>query len=310
MLYTITLNPALDHIIETTGFNINETNYYNNDYVVIGGKGINVSVVLNNLKANVLSTGVMGEHNKNEFVKKFTELNVKNNFFTFNGKTRTNFKIKNLAAGEETELNGLGEEIPEDIVNNLLTYLDQNIEQDDIVIAAGSIPKSVSTDIYFKIGQLANQKKAIFILDTSKKQMLEGLKSHPYLIKPNIEEICEILDKPFKKYDLPEIKIMIQELKNLGAQNILLSMGSKGSLYFDKNGDIYQVGIAEGKLVNSVGSGDSMIAGFAYGVYKKMDIIKTLQYGSAAGGATAFTQWLGTKAEIENLVNKIIVKKI
>ncbi|WP_026389639.1 1-phosphofructokinase [[Acholeplasma] multilocale] len=310
MIYTITLNPALDHIIETDGFNIGETNYYNNDYIVVGGKGINVAVVLNNLKAHVLGTGLMGEGNKDSFITKFNELNVKNNFFFFDGKTRTNFKIKNLKAKQETELNGLGKEVNADLLVKLKDYLKTNLDKGDIVVAAGSIPAGVPTTIYQEIGDICNQQQALFILDTSKKQMLEGLKAKPFLIKPNIEEICEILGKPFREYSYEETVEMVNELKELGAQNVLLSMGSKGSLYFQNDGSVYKTGIATGKLVNSVGSGDSMIAGFAYGLYKNLDIVRTLQYGAACGGATAFTQWLAEKQDIENLVDTIKVEKL
>ncbi|WP_031543167.1 1-phosphofructokinase [Mesoplasma photuris] len=310
MIYSITLNPALDHIIETDGFNIGETNYYSQDYTVIGGKGINVSIVLNSLKANVLSTGIMGEKNKNPFIQKFDEVNLKNKFFFFDGNTRTNFKIKNLNKNEETEINGIGIIKELKLLNDLKDFLSSNLEKDDIVIASGSLPNGVPTNIYKEIGDICNSKEATFILDTSKIQMIEGIKSKPFLIKPNIEEICEILNIPFKEYNFSEIEKMIMELKTMGAKNVLLSMGSKGSYFFSENGDKYKVGIAKGKLVNSVGSGDSMIAGFAYGLYKKLDIIKTLKYGAAAGGATAFTQWLAQKEDIEPLIETISVEKI
>ncbi|AUF83744.1 1-phosphofructokinase [Mesoplasma syrphidae] len=310
MIYTITLNPALDHIIETSGFNIGETNYYNKDYVVIGGKGINVSIILNNLKANVLSTGLMGKANQHHFIDKFNELHVKTHFFFYNGDTRTNFKIKNLNLKQETEINGRGIEVDLELLTKIKTYLASNLDAGDIVVAAGSIPKGTPTTIYQEIGEIAAEKQAVFILDTSKEQMLEGLKSRPYLIKPNIEEICEILDLPFKEYSFEETKIMVDKLKKLGARNVLVSQGSQGSIFFDENGDIYKVGVAKGTLVNSVGSGDSMIAGFTYGLYKQFDLKTTLQYGAASGAATAFTQWLAERSDIEKLVKEISVEKL
>ncbi|WP_027062949.1 1-phosphofructokinase [Mesoplasma seiffertii] len=310
MIYTITLNPALDHIIETDGFNIGETNYYNKDYVVIGGKGINVSIVLNNLKANVLSTGLMGKSNQHHFTNKFKEMLVKSHFFFYPGDTRTNFKIKNLKAKQETEINGQGSEIDFKLLTELKQYLSANLDAGDIVVAAGSIPKGTPITIYQEIGEIAADKQALFILDTSKEQMIAGLKSQPYLIKPNIEEICEILKMPFKKYSFEETQTMVKQLRELGARNVLVSQGSQGSIFFGENGDTYKVGVAQGTLVNSVGSGDSMIAGFTYGLYKQLDLKTTLQYGAAAGAATAFTQWLADRNEIEKLIKEISVEKL
>ncbi|ASZ08937.1 1-phosphofructokinase [Mesoplasma chauliocola] len=310
MIYTVTLNPALDHIIETNGFKIGETNYYNNEYMVIGGKGINVSIVLNNLKAEVLSTGILGSNNKAPFLEKFEENNLKNIFFINKGLTRTNLKIKNLAKAEETELNGLGSSVSEKIINELKDFLRVNLKPEDILVAAGSIPSGLQDNIYEEIGNIANEKNALFILDTSKKSMINGIKAKPYLIKPNIEEICEILNLPFKEYSFNEICEMVKNLKQMGAQNVLLSRGSKGSYFFTSTDEIYQVGIAKGELVNSVGSGDSMIAGFTYGIYKKLTIEECLRFGAAAGGATAFTEWLGLKEDILNLKEQVSVIKI
>ncbi|AAT75537.1 1-phosphofructokinase [Mesoplasma florum L1] len=310
MIYTVTLNPALDHIIETDGFNIGETNYYKNEYVVIGGKGINVSIILNNLEAKVLSTGILGSNNKNSFLEKFDENNLKNKFFINKGVTRTNLKIKNLSKFEETELNGLGSTVSLEIINELKTFLNDNLKSGDILVAAGSIPAGVKNNIYEEIGNIANEKNALFILDTSKVNMLNGLKTKPYLIKPNIEEICEILNLPFKEYTFEETCEMVKKLKSLGARNVLLSRGSKGSYFFSEKGEIFETGIAKGKLVNSVGSGDSMIAGFTYGLYKNLSIEECLQFGAAAGGATAFTEWLGLKEDILKLKQEIKVNKI
>lgn len=309
MIYTITLNPALDHIIETKGFNLGETNYYSKDYEVIGGKGINVSIILNNLKANVMSVGLLGKENMNPFMEVFHSMNIKNNFILFNGNTRTNFKIKNLISKQETEINGTGNKIDEKLILKLKIFLKEHLDEGDIVIASGSIPSGVPTSIYNEIGKICELSKAVYILDTSKQQMIEALTVKPFLIKPNIEEICEILKKPLKNYSFVEIVAMVEDLKKMGARNVLLSMSKEGSIYFQENGEIYKVGVSNGKLINSVGSGDSMVAGFAYGLYKGFDIVKTLQYGAAAGGATAFTEWLASKSEIEKLVTLINVTK-
>lgn len=291
MIYTITLNPSIDHIIETSGFNLNETNYYQNDYQVVGGKGINVAVLLNNLGSSVLATGFLGETNKKVFLDQFQAINLENNFQLFSGPTRTNFKIKDLKIKAETELNGEGVIVASNIVQSLLKFLDQHLEPNDLVIASGSVPKCVDVDIYYQIGQIVNQHEGCFLLDSSKQWIKEGLKAKPYLIKPNLEEICQMLNQPYNSTaSLTEIKAMIDELRVLGARNILVSMGSKGSLYFSEDNHLYETGVAKGQLVNSVGAGDSMVGGFAYGLANHLSIEETLQYGAASGAATAFTQ--------------------
>jgi 1-phosphofructokinase len=290
MIYTVTLNPAIDFIIETSHFQVGETNYYQRDYSLIGGKGINVAIILNNLKTPVVATGFLGQENEKLFLDQFQKLGLQSQFLTYQGKTRTNFKIKNLTQKEETELNGVGQVLPVTLFQQLLEYLDAKLQPNDLVIAAGSVIQGLPDDVYYQIGQLANQHQALFFLDTSKKAMLAGLKAQPFLIKPNLAEISEILNQPIQKGDLTEIKGLIKKLNQLGARNILLSMGKEGSYFFAENGDIYQTGIAQGKLVNSVGAGDSMLAGFVYGQHQKFDLPTTLKYGAAAGGATAFSE--------------------
>ncbi|SYV94694.1 1-phosphofructokinase, partial [Mycoplasma putrefaciens] len=291
MIYTITLNPAIDYTIETNGFSLNETNYYDNAYSLIGGKGINVAFVLNNLKNNVLATGFLGDENFEKFNKKFKELKLKNNFFLYPGNTRTNFKIKDLSNNLEVELNGYGQKIDKNYVNKLMNYLKNNLTKNDIVVVSGSIPKNLDSKIYQELGQVINQKQALFILDSSKSALLNGLKSKPYLIKPNIGELCAIFEKQVKDYDFIEIQKMILKLRRLGARNILLSMGSNGSYFFSEDNSIYKIGIGKGKLINSVGAGDSMLAGFVHGIENNLSLIETLKYASACGSATAFNKW-------------------
>lgn len=311
MIYTITLNPAIDFILETSGFEVGSTNYYQNDYVLIGGKGINTGIILNNLKASVSTTGFLGNENKNIFFEEFAKQKLKNNFIIFEGKTRTNFKIKNLIKKQETELNGVGSPIAPKLITDFLTYLKKTIKQNDIVVAAGSLPVGTPENIYQQIGEIVQEKKAHFCLDTSKKQMKYGLKTNPFLIKPNLDEIGEILNQSIpKNINLTEIKKLISQLQKLGARNVLLSMGADGSYFFGEDQSIYKVGIAHGKLVNSVGAGDSMLAGFVYGFHQNFDIKKNLQYAAAAGGATAFNQWLATKDQIEKYVDSIDVRII
>ncbi|QEH61784.1 1-phosphofructokinase [Spiroplasma chinense] len=312
MIYTITLNPAIDHIILTDKpVDLGVTNYYSDEYKVVGGKGINAGVILNNLESNVVAIGIMGDENKEIFTKKFDDVNLNVNFFFNPGSTRVNYKIKHLETHQETELNGLGFETKKEVLNDFISYLEKNLKKDDIVIATGSVARGIDKDIYQQIGKLANEKEALLVCDATNDLLKNALKEKPFLIKPNLEEICSTLGLEFNEdISFEETKELIVKLQELGARNVLLSKGSQGSIYFAENGDVYKVGIAKGKLVNSVGAGDSMLAGFVYGIDQKLSIENSLQYAAASGAATAFNEWLASKEEIEALTSKIDVNKI
>lgn len=311
MIYTVTLNPSIDYIIETKEFDINQTNYYHNSYQTIGGKGINVAIVLNNLLAPVIANGIMGNVNKFDFLNEFKFWNLSHNFFYYEGANRINFKIKNLVNKEETEINSIKEKINPWVTDLLIEYLTRNVKENDIVVCAGSINPSLNQALYLQIAEIVKKNKGLLIIDSSKLALKNSLQAKPYLIKPNLQELCNLLDKEVnEEYTFEELKDMVEAVKDMGARNILLSMGKKGSYYFSENKEVYHVSAADGELINSVGAGDSMLAGFIYGLFNKLDIEKTLKYSASAGSATAFTKGLATKAEIENLLDLISVKKI
>ncbi|ASP28133.1 1-phosphofructokinase [Spiroplasma corruscae] len=312
MIYTLTLNPALDHIILVDNeIELGVTNYYNEDYSVIGGKGINAAIILNNLNADVKAIGILGKSNQNMFLDKFKEIKLKNSFFINEGSTRVNYKIKNLKMKQETELNGLGFNAEQKNLDSIKDFFESNLKENDIVVLTGSIAKGITNDIYKVIGKIVKEKRSLLVCDCTKDLLTNVLEVKPYLIKPNLEEICATLKISFRDdFSLDEIKKLVNELKSMGAENVLLSMGSKGSMFFANNNDIYKVGVAKGKLVNSVGAGDSMLAGFVYGLHNNLSIEDTLKYAAASGGATAFTEWLANKEQIYSLVNQIEVNKI
>ncbi len=311
MLYTVTLNPSIDQILETKGFVLGETNYYDNDYQVVGGKGINVGVLLNNLEVDVVATGLMGLDNNQVFLEQFKQINLKHDFVFYPGKSRTNFKIKDFQNHQETELNGQGSVVEQNLVQDLLTYLDTHVQPQDVVIASGSVPGSVPENIYEQIGMIVNRHEGIFLLDSSKQWIKQGLKARPYLIKPNVEEICQMLDQTYNpNLRLVQLEAMIKQLQELGARNILVSQGSKGSYYFSEHGEIYQVNTAQGKLVNSVGAGDSMVGGFAYAMSKNLTLEEMLKFGAASGAATAFSAWIGSKDLVMELKAQIKVEQL
>lgn len=312
MIYTITLNPAIDHIILFNDpISLAATNYYDKDYQVIGGKGINVGIILKNLDVDVQVIGIMGSENKDIFINKFSEINLNTNFFFNQGKTRVNYKIKHLKTKQETELNGYGFSVEQEVMHNFFNYLQTHLTQNDIVVISGSVAKGFSNDIYQKIGALVNEKKALLICDAAGELLQEVLKEKPFLIKPNLEEVFKTLKKDYiKNISFFELKNLIKQLKKMGARNVLLSMGQEGSYFFKESGEIYKISSAQGVLINSVGAGDSMVAGFVYGISKKFITKKTLQYAAAAGAATAFNEWLASKEEIKLLVDQIKVKKM
>ncbi|ARU91647.1 1-phosphofructokinase [Spiroplasma clarkii] len=274
MIYTITLNPAIDHIVLTTKkVQLGVTNYYNDEYKVVGGKGINAAVILNNLGAQVQAVGIMGENNKKIFTDKFQEIKLSTNFIYNPGSTRVNYKIKHLASHQETELNGMGFTAEPEIVQEFLKTLAAKLIPGDIVVTTGSVAVGIDSTIYEAIGKIVNEQQATLICDATNDLLKNALKAHPFLIKPNLEEICSTLGVEFKpNFDFAEIKKLIQNLKELGAQNILLSMGSEGSIFFGQDNTNFKVGVAQGELVNSVGAGDSMLAGFVYGIDQKFSI--------------------------------------
>ncbi|ATZ16591.1 1-phosphofructokinase [Entomoplasma freundtii] len=311
MIYTITANPALDCAIECNQIDLGETNYYQHSYSLIGGKGINVAIVLNRLGSPVLATGFLGNNNKTLFEEDFEKEKLNHEFVYFDGATRINYKIKNLAAHQETELNGLGDVVSNEATESLLNFLRHELKKGDLVIAGGSLPQGVNKSLYLEIGNICQAKEVTYFLDTTKDPLRLGLQSKPYLIKPNLAEIAEVLEQPIKQsYSFVEIEKMVAELRSLGANNVLLSMGGQGSYYFANKGKTYKIGIAKGKVVNSVGAGDSMLAGFAFGYYEKLSVEETLKYAASAGGATAFAPWLGTKKAIEAHLNEISIQQL
>ncbi|KAF5295779.1 hypothetical protein FQA39_LY12952 [Lamprigera yunnana] len=214
-----------------SNLDLGTTNYYNSEYISIGGKGINVAIVLNNLQANPKA---------------------------------------------------LGFEVEKETVTKFLNFLKTKIKKDDIVIATGSAARGVNKDVYLQIGNILNEKQAYFICDATNDLLKYSLKAKPYLIKPNLAEICETLDVDINTIStMTEITNLIKLLQKKGARNVLLSMGSKGSIYFDENQDKFEIGIAKGKLINSVGAGDSMVAGFTFGLAKQLAIEETLKYAAA-----------------------------
>lgn len=303
MIYTITLNPSIDYIVQIDQLNLGGLNRMKQDYKLPGGKGINVSRVLNQLNVPSLATGFLGGFTGN-FIKDWLQNEgVKTGFVTVKDDTRINIKLKH---GEETEINGLGPAISEKEINGFLKVMDK-VTANDIVILSGSVPPSLGNDFYNKIIQICKEKKAEFMIDTTGQELLDALPNHPILIKPNHHELADLFG--VKLGSVEELIPYGKKCLELGAQHVIVSMAGDGALLFTGE-DVYFADALKGELKNSVGAGDSMIAGFVGTFDKTRDPVKAFAVGVATGGATAFSTDLAQKELIDELLPQVKITKI
>ncbi|EJK6756825.1 1-phosphofructokinase [Listeria monocytogenes] len=302
MIYTITLNPSIDYIVQIDQLNLGGLNRMKQDYKLPGGKGINVSRVLNQLNVPSLATGFLGGFTGN-FIKDWLQNEgVKTGFVTVKDDTRINIKLKH---GEETEINGLGPAISEKEINEFLKVMDK-VTANDIVILSGSVPPSLGNDFYNKIIRICKEKNAEFMIDTTGKELLDALPNRPILIKPNHHELAELFDVELNSVE--ELIPYGKKCLELGAQHVIVSMAGDGALLFTGE-DVYFADALKGELKNSVGAGDSMIAGFVGTFDKKRDSVKAFAAGVATGGATAFSTDLAQKELIDKLLPQVKITK-
>lgn len=299
MIYTITFNPAVDYIVHADKIEIGAVNRLRNEELYFGGKGINVSLVLAELgiPSKVLGfvAGFTGEAIENGISRNGIETDF---VHLDKGFSRINVKIKSCI---ETELNGQGPEIPQDKINKLMKKLDE-VRDGDTVVLAGSIPPSLPSDIYEKILGRLSGRKIRAVVDAGKELLLSVLKYRPFLIKPNNFELEEIFG--VKLVSTEDIVKYAAELKKMGAINVLVSMAGDGAVLIDENGETHICGVCRGTVKNSVGAGDSMVAGFIAGC-EKGDCEYALKLGTAAGGATAFSEGLAKKEDIFRLLEQL-----
>lgn len=305
MIYTVTLNPSIDYIIETDKFKIGEVNRANKEELYPGGKGINVSLMLNELQVENTALGFLGGF-IGEYIENTLASNGVNTEFIKleKGFSRINLKIKNEV---ETEINGKGPHISEDNLQLLYKKIEK-LKDEDILVLCGSIPKSLSNTLYQDIISMVAKKNVKVIVDATSNLLLNTLKYNPFLIKPNIHELEEVFDT---KIDCIDSTIFYAtKLKDMGAENVLISMGKDGALLIDSKGKIYLSNAPYGDVVNTVGSGDSMVAGFISGYLKTKEYKEALKLGASCGSATAFSSGIGEKKLIDTLKNEIEIKEI
>lgn len=309
MIYTLTLNPAIDQMISVPSFNLGATNKATEQYQIFGGKGINVSVMLQNLGYENIALGFMAKSDSLSFQNYLQAKNIKNNFCQVSGQTRLNLKIRDLANNQETELNCLGFNISSVDEQAILSLIKNKLTKEDILIISGSIAKGGTKNLYYDITQFCFENQIRFAIDTTKNDLLATLKYQPLLVKPNLDELNEIFSTNYSFSDLKEIENHAKSLIKQGAQNVLISNGKYGSLLVSKD-VTYLATTASGTLINSVGAGDSMVAGFVGTYNKTKDIKKSLLVGSASGAATAFSQGIGELNLVEELQHQIKITKI
>lgn len=296
MIYTITFNPALDYIVSVDDFKMGCTNRTDSELMLAGGKGINVSIVLQNLGQENTALGFIAGFTGEEIRRRLERRGCRTEFITLpEGISRINVKLKNI---EGTEINGRGPDIDGESLDKLMTRLKQ-LEQGDVLVLAGSVPSSVPASVYQDISRLLADKGIMVVVDAAGELLLNVLELKPFLIKPNIHELGEIFGVSLKT--AADVIPYARKLQEKGARNVLVSMAGKGAVLAAENGQIYTAPAPEGKLVNGVGAGDSMVAGFLTGFLETGDYKEAFKMGVAAGSASAFSKQLATKAEVESL---------
>ncbi|MFS0764488.1 1-phosphofructokinase [Peribacillus phoenicis] len=303
MIYTVTLNPSIDYLVEVESFQMGKVNRTSYDAKFPGGKGINVSRVLKRLGNNTTALGFIGGQT-GEFVKRFLrQEEIFTDFTEIAGDTRINIKLK---TGLETEINSQGPVISKGNYQQLFSQIEQ-LNNNDILILSGSIPPSVPSDVYEAMARSCSDNGIKVVVDTSGKGLLNVLPHRPFLIKPNHHELGELFSTEIRTVD--DAREYGTKLVEEGAQNVIVSMAGQGAVLCT-SGNSYSANVPKGNVINSVGAGDSMVAGFI-GTYERTgDILSAFRFSLAAGSATAFSADLGTLDKIEELLPQIAINQL
>ena len=300
MIYTITLNPSLDYVVTVDDFKVGKMNRCDQEQMYVGGKGINVSLVLQQLGIESEALGFVAGFTGKEIVSLLEQAGVKHNFIMLKeGLSRINMKLK---SGEETEINGRGPCLTEDDLITLEHQLDK-MQEGDFLILAGSIPSTLPEDTYEKLVKKLSKRGIACIVDATKDLLLRVLPYKPFLVKPNHLELGEIFNKEFITHE--QVIPYAKQLQAQGARNVLISMAEKGAVLVTEEGRVLTHNGIHGHVKNSVGAGDSMVAGFIAGYLRQGDFYEALKMGIAAGSATAFEEGLATGMQINKLCQKL-----
>ena len=300
MICTVTFNPSLDYIVSVENFKLGLTNRTSSELMLPGGKGINVSTVLMNLGIENTALGFMAGFVGDEIVRKLEEMGVKSDFIRIpEGVSRINLKLKSI---DGTEINGMGPEISAEKVQELMEKLD-TLKEGDVLFLAGSIPSSMPDDMYEKIMARLDGKGVMIVVDATRDLLVNVLKYHPFLVKPNNHELGEIFGVELKTRQ--DVIPYGKKLQEKGARNVLISMAGEGAVLVAEDGQVFEKPAPKGILVNGVGAGDSMVAGFMAGWMEKQNYEHAFHMGISAGSASAFSENLATKEEVQAVYKQV-----
>lgn len=301
MIYTVTFNPSIDYIVSVDGFELGKTNRTRKELMLPGGKGLNVSTVLYHLGIENTALGFVAGFVGEELKRLAGEIGYGCDFIDIKkGVSRINVKLKDF---DGTEINGMGPEIDEEALNALMEKL-ENLKEGDILVLAGSIPASMPKNIYSDILKALSGRGIGFVVDATKELLLNVLSYHPFLIKPNNHELGEIFGVKLEKKE--QVEPYARKLQEMGARNVLVSMAGEGAVLLDENGNVYQLDAPKGELVNAVGAGDSMVAGFLAGWLERDNYEHAFRMAVCAGSASAFSEGYATKEEIRKLYENLL----
>lgn len=300
MIYTVTFNPALDYVVKVDHFTLGAVNRASREDIYCGGKGLNVSTVLAALGYGSTALGFVAGFTGQEILQRVKELGFRSDFIQVKrGMSRINVKLKSQ---EETELNGIGPEITSEDIESLYDRLN-GLKKGDVLVLSGSIPQSINDDIYERIMARLSGKGIRIVVDATKDLLINVLPYHPFLIKPNNHELGEMFQVTINSIE--EIIEYGKRLQKKGAMNVLVSMAGDGAVLITEEGTVYRMGVPKGTVKNSVGAGDSMVAGFLAGYLENGSYEHALRLGSAAGSASAFSEGLAGKDEIMKLYEEL-----
>lgn len=293
MIYTVTFNPALDYVVRMDQLAMGQVNRTKSEEIQFGGKGINVSVLLQNIGVPNCALGFVAGFTGRALESELQKIGIDTDFIHLpEGMTRINVKLK---ADCETEINAQGPQISCEQLEQLFARLDR-LQQGDVLVLAGSIPSSLPSDIYEKILERLADKKIMAVVDATKELLCNVLKYQPFLVKPNHIELGEIFGVQLTGEQ--QIREYAGRLQQMGARNVLISMAGDGAMLLDETGGFHRIDAPRGTVKNSVGAGDSMVAGFIAGYLQSKDYRTALKMGTAAGSATAFSDRLATGPEV------------
>lgn len=298
MIYTVTFNPSLDYIVNVDNFKLGRVNRTTKEIIYAGGKGINVSMVLKNLGFDSTALGFLAGFTGKEICRLMEEQGVNADFIEVKeGISRINLKLR---SNEESEINGQGPDIKEKDIKSLYEKLDK-LQYGDVLVLAGSIPSVMPQSMYMDIMKYMEEKDLNIVVDATKDLLVNVLKYHPFLVKPNNHELGEIFGVELE--EKKDVIVYAKKLKEMGAKNVLVSMAGDGAVLVAEDGNIYESQAPKGKVVNSVGAGDSMVAGFLAGYLQTRDYREAFKLGVCTGSASAFSEKLATKEEVDSIMN-------